>query len=84
MRLQWYLWLELLFVSSVFFLVWANVYECGVTGRSSKTSALERCSFLAVWVTTLEQLTCEADMQVIHRFKTTLNSCIERVFNPAS
>lgn len=59
MRLQWYLCLELLFGTSVFLLVRAN--ECAVTGTSGRTSALERDSFLALWVTTLEQLTCEAD-----------------------
>lgn len=84
MRLQWYLCLELLFGTSVFLLVWANVYERAVTGRSGKTSALKTYSFLAVWVTTLEQLTCEADMQVINIFKITWNICIERGFNPAS
>lgn len=71
MRLQLYLCLGLLFDSSIFLLGWANVYECAVTGTSGKTSALERYSFLTVWVTTLEQLICQADMQVIDRFKTT-------------
>lgn len=59
MRLQWYLCLELLFGSSVFLLVQEK--ECAVTGTSGKTSALERHSFLGEWVTTLEQLICEAD-----------------------
>lgn len=46
--------------------------------------SLRRYSLLAVWVTVLGQLICEAGTLVIDIFKSTWNICIETAFNPAS